>query len=187
MKNFLFLFCTLFPLFVFSQEVEDKESKFPLFEFTKGDDSEKNKNWGDYHFSNESYSKAIERYIKIDNPSLEIQRKLATSYWEIDSLDAALYVLLKIVDNKQDIEPIDYYNISQLLNIKGDYSEANKYRKKYSREKAREVRVSLFETDSSYYSRLLLAGSQYELVNLSTNTELSDFGGYAIRRNNKNK
>ena len=69
MKNFLFLFCTLFPLFVFSQEVEDKESKFPLFEFTKGDDSEKNKNWGDYHFSNESYSKAIERYIKIDNPS----------------------------------------------------------------------------------------------------------------------
>ena len=73
-----------------------------------------------------------------------------------------------------------------MLNIKGDYSEANKYRKKYSREKAREVRVSLFETDSSYYSRLLLAGSQYELVNLSTNTELSDFGGYAIRRNNKN-
>ena len=186
MKNFLLLFCTLFPLFVFSQEVEDKESKFPLFEFTKGDDSEKNKSWGDYHFSNESYSKAIEKYEKINDPSLEIQRKLATSYWEIDSLDAALYILLKIVDNKQDIEPIDYYYLSQLLNIKGDYSEANKYRKKYSREKAREVRVSLFETDSSYYSRLLLAGSQYELVNLSTNTELSDFGGYAIRRNNKN-
>ena len=66
MKNFLLLFFTLFPLFVFSQEVEDKESKFPLFEFSKGDESEKNKSWGDYHFTNESYSKAIEKYEKIN-------------------------------------------------------------------------------------------------------------------------
>ena len=100
MKNFLLLFCTLFPLFVFGQEVEDKESKFPLFEFTKGDDSEKNKSWGDYHFSNESYSKAIEKYEKINDPSLEIQRKLAGSYWKIDSLDVALNIFLNIVDNK---------------------------------------------------------------------------------------
>ena len=50
MKNFLLLFCTLFPLFVFSQEVEDKESKFPLFEFTKGDDSEKNKKFFIFFF-----------------------------------------------------------------------------------------------------------------------------------------
>ena len=115
MKNFLLLFCTLFPLFVFSQEVGDKESKFPLFEFSKGDESEKNKSWGDYHFSNESYSKAIEKYEKINDPSLEIQRKLATSYWEIDSLDVALDVLLKIVDNKQDIE------LKGLINLTNEY------------------------------------------------------------------
>ena len=61
------------------------------------------------------------------------------------------------------------------------YTEANKNRKKYSRQKAREVRVSLFETDEDYYQNLLNTISKYDLKNLETNTEMSDFGGYAVR------
>ena len=171
----------LIPGISFSQEVEDKKSKFPLFELSKGDDNSKNQSWGDYHYNNENYGKAVDRYSKISNPSIEIQRKMAQAYIEIDSVDRALVMLETIVNAGDDIEPSDYLNLSQLQDIKGLYNEANKNRKKYARQKAREVRVSLFETNDNYYQRLLNSVSKYDLKNLETNTEMSDFGGYAIR------
>ena len=176
------LFILLFiPGISFSQEVEDKKSRFPLFELSKGDDNSKNQSWGDYHYNNENYGKAVDRYSKISNPSVEIQRKMALAYIEIDSVDRALVMLETIVNAGDNIEPSDYLNLSQLQDIKGLYNEANKNRKKYARQKAREVRVSLFETNDNYYQRLLNSVSKYDLKNLETNTEMSDFGGYAIR------
>ncbi len=169
------------PFFSYSQEVEDKKSKFPLFEFSKGDDNTKNLNWGNFHYSNESYSKAIERYLKIDNPSIEIQRKMALSYKEIDSIDASTKLFENIINGGKDIKPVDYLNLSQLQDMNENYKEAIKNRKKYSRERAREVRVSLFETDDNYYQKLLNTMSAYDLKNLETNTELSDFGGYSFK------
>ena len=50
---------------LYSQEVEDKKSRFPLFELNKGDDDTKNLNWGNFHFSNESYRKAAARFSKV--------------------------------------------------------------------------------------------------------------------------
>jgi outer membrane protein OmpA-like peptidoglycan-associated protein len=164
-----------------AQEVEDKKSRFPLFELSKGDDNTKNLNWGNFHFSNESYSKAAERLSKVENPSVETQRKTATAYMEIDSVDRAMSILEQIIDADKDVEAEDYLNLSQLQDMSGMYNEANKNRKKYSRQKAREVRVSLFETDDDYYQKLLNTLSKYDLKNLETNTELSDFGGYAVR------
>ena len=46
MYRILFLFL-LVPGIIFSQEVEDKKSRFPLFELSKGDDNTKHINWGD--------------------------------------------------------------------------------------------------------------------------------------------
>ena len=145
MYRILFLLL-LIPGISFSQEVEDKKSRFPLFELSKGDDNTKNINWGNFHYNNESYGKAIERFEKVTNPKVEVQRKLALSYREVDSLDMSLVVFEAIINAGDGIEPEDYLNLSQLQDIKGQYNEANKSRKKYARQKAREVRVSLFET-----------------------------------------
>ena len=177
----ILFFLLLIPGISFTQEVEDKKSRFPLFELSKGDDNTKNINWGDYHYNNENYGKAVERYQKVTNPSVEIQRKMALAFIEIDSVDRALVMFETIVNAGDDINPEDYLNLSQLQDITGQYSEANKNRKKYARQKAREVRVSLFETSDNYYQSLLNSVSKYDLKNLETNTELSDFGGYAIR------
>ena len=169
------------PFLSFSQEVEDKRSRYPLFELTKGDENTKNLNWGNYHYSNESYRKALDRYEKIDNPNVEIQRKMGLAYREIGSLDVSMAVFEKLIDNGKDVKPQDYLVLSQLQDINGLYSDANKNRKKYARLKAREIRVSLFETDEEFYQRLLNTLSEYDLKNLEINTELSDFGGYALR------
>ena len=177
----ILFFLLLIPGISFTQEVEDKKSRFPLFELSKGDDNTKNINWGDYHYNNENYGKAVDRYQKVTNPSVEVQRKMALAFIEIDSVDRALVMFETIVNAGDDINPEDYLNLSQLQDITGQYSEANKNRKKYARQKAREVRVSLFETSDNYYQSLLNSVSKYDLKNLETNTELSDFGGYAIR------
>ena len=176
MYRILFLFL-LIPGIIFSQEVEDKKSRFPLFELSKGDDNTKHINWGDYHYNNENYGIAVDRYQRVNNPSVEIQRKMALAFIEIDSIDRALVMFETIINAGEDIAPEDYLNLSQLQDITGQYSEANKNRKKYARQKAREVRVSLFETSDNYYQSLLNSVSKYDLKNLETNTELSDFGG----------
>ena len=125
MYRILFLLL-LIPGISFSQEVEDKKSRFPLFELSKGDDNTKNINWGNFHYNNESFGKAVERYEKVVNPRVEVQRNLALSYREIDSLDKALVMFETIVNAGDDIEPDDYLNLSQLQDIKGQYNEANK-------------------------------------------------------------
>ena len=100
---------------------------------------------------------------------------------EIDSVDKAMTILEQIINEDRNVEAEDFLNLSQLQDKSGMYTEANKNRKKYSRQKAREVRVSLFETDEDYYQNLLNTISKYDLKNLETNTEMSDFGGYAVR------
>ena len=112
MNRILFTILLLLPLVSSSQEVEDKKSRFPLFELSKGDDNTKNINWGNFHYNNESFGKAVERYEKVVNPIVEIQRKLALSYREIDSLDKALVMFETIVNAGDDIEPEDYLNLS---------------------------------------------------------------------------
>ena len=73
-----------------AQEVSNKKSRFPLFELNKGGDRTKNVNWGNYHYENESYQKAISRYIKVQNPDVDVQRKIAKSYMNIDSVEKSI-------------------------------------------------------------------------------------------------
>ena len=91
---------------------------------------------------------------------------------EIDSVDKAMTILEQIINEDRNVEAEDFLNLSQLQDKSGMYTEANKNRKKYSRQKAREVRVSLFETDEDYYQNLLNTISKYDLKNLETNTEM---------------
>ncbi len=181
MRKILLILIIFYPSILISQEVDNKRSRYPLFELNKGNDDTKNINWGNFHFNNESFRKAADRFEKVTNPVVEIQRKLAKAYVEIDSVDKALIIFQTIINADEDVETEDFLNLSQLQDKSGLYNEANKNRKKYARLKAREVRVSLFETSDNYYQKLLNSVSDYDLKNLETNTEMSDFGGYAIR------
>ena len=166
-----------------AQEVSNKKSRFPLFELNKGGDRTKNVNWGNYHYENESYIKAITRFIKVQNPEVDIQRKIAKSFMALDSVEKSISYFEGIINLDEDVEAEDFLNLAFLQDKMGLYSEAIKNRRKYSRQQAREVRVSLFETDRDYYQKLLNNISKYTLKNLETNSELSDFGGYTTRGN----
>ena len=87
---------------LYSQEVEDKKSTFPLFELNKGDDDTKNLNWGNFHFINESYRKAAARFSKVKNPSVDIKRKTAKAYIDFRKIEIPISI-------KYYANPIEFF------------------------------------------------------------------------------
>ncbi len=137
----------------------------------------KNLESGNTFFKNMLYAKALQKYLLIDNPSVQILRKIGIAYWEVGSLKTALKIFQNIVDGNE-VEPVDYWNLSQLQDIHRMYSQAIENRKKYALLKPREIRTSLIKPDISYYNKLLSLEEDLNLINLQTNTIFSDFGGY---------
>ena len=58
MKKILVFLLFLCPLFLYSQNNDDS-GKFPAFNLGLGGSDKKLKNWGNYHFDNGLYSKAL--------------------------------------------------------------------------------------------------------------------------------
>lgn len=183
MKKILILILYICPLLLHSQNNNDKE-KFPAFNLGIGGSDEKLKNWGNYHFDNGLYSKALKTYEKIENPDAETLRNMAYSYEYTDNIDKAVESYEKIFDNKDLTEiPMDYFNLANLFDIVGNYSESTKLRKKYSRFVMKDSRSPLFQNDSLYYKSLQSGSDDYRLNNLSINSPASEIGSYAIRTN----
>ena len=132
----LLLFIILFiPILSHSQEVGDKKSRFPLFELSKGDDDTKNVNWGNFHFNNESFRKAADRYERVSAPSVEVQRNLGKSYVELDSVDKARVIFETIINAGDDVETEDYLILSQLQDQLGMYNKVTRTGKPPGRSK----------------------------------------------------
>ena len=54
----------------------------PIFEYGIGKTDKVAIDWGNYHFEKES-TKAISRFFKVNNKSLDVLRKLGRSYFNI--------------------------------------------------------------------------------------------------------
>ena len=183
MKKIFVLLLFLCPFFLYSQNNDDS-GKFPAFNLGLGGSDKKLKNWGNYHFDNGLYSKALKTYEKIESPDAETLRNMAYSYEFVDNIEKAVESYQKIFDDKDLTEiPMDYFNLANLLDIAGDYSESTKLRKKYARFVMKDSRSPLYQNDSLYYKSLQSGSDDYELNNLSINSPASEIGSYAIRTN----
>ena len=67
----LILLTLLFiPILLLGQDTNVSKEKFPAFNLGIGNSDKKLKNWGNYHFDNGIYSKAIKSYEKLIIPIL---------------------------------------------------------------------------------------------------------------------
>ena len=149
----------------------------PIFEYGIGKSDKVAIDWGNYHFEKESYRKAASRYSDVVDKSLDVLRKLAKSYLNINLLDSSEYYF-KIVA-EQTNTPVDLYNYSHILYINEKFDEAEEIRKEYANS-SDEKRAEIFNNNSSH-RELLDNISKIDLVNLSINTKNSDFGAYAVK------
>jgi outer membrane protein OmpA-like peptidoglycan-associated protein len=149
----------------------------PIFQYGFGKSDQVAIDWGNYHFDKESYKKAIERFREVEDKNLDILRKLGKSYLNLNNLDSSEHYY-KIVAEKTN-SSVDWYNYSHLLYMNEKFDQAESIRNKYANS-SKEKRAEIFKSNSAH-KELLDNISKVDLINLSINTENSDFGAYAVR------
>ena len=154
----------------------------PIFQFGLGKSDQVAMDWGNYHFDKESYKKAIERFSILENKNVDVLRKLGKSYLNLNNLDSSEHYY-KIVAEKTN-NSADWYNYSHLLYMNEKFDEAENIRSKYAYS-SKEKRADIFKNNKAH-KELLDKISKVDLVNLSINTENSDFGAYAVKNDSSN-
>lgn len=127
--------------------------------------------WGDYHYMNHDYKKAIS-FFERDSSMLSIdqQRHLALSYWKLNKKAAALEAYTPVANSNQ-AQVEDYYRYAELL-------EQQKALAKEYRDKAYRLpweTPSLFANDSLLYKKRFHS-SPYDLKPWQNNTQGNEFG-----------
>ena len=95
----------------------------------------------------------------------------------LNNLDSSEHYY-KIVAEKTN-SSVDWYNYSHLLYMNEKFDQAESIRNKYANS-SKEKRAEIFKSNSAH-KELLDNISKVDLINLSINTENSDFGAYAVR------
>lgn len=154
----------------------------PIFQFGFGKSDQVATDWGNYYFDKESYQKAIDRFSDLKDKNIDVLRKLGKSYLNLNNLDSSEHYF-KIVAEKTN-SSADWYNYSHLLYMNEKFDEAEDIRNKYANS-SNEKRAEIFKSNTAH-KQLLENISKVDLINLSINTENSDFGAYAVKNDSTN-
>jgi outer membrane protein OmpA-like peptidoglycan-associated protein len=143
---------------VFAQEKSDKELQ------------------GDKYYFIYSFDKAIDSYTQAKTLSIEGQRSLAESYYNLDQNIQSEEVYLKLVNESEGVIPEDYYNYAMVLKANGKYDEADKWMDKFKELKPDDLRAKDYAANKNELSNLKTANSKYKIEHLNVNSEEMDFG-----------
>ena len=154
----------------------------PIFQFGFGKGDQVATDWGNYYFDKESYQKAIDRFSDLTDKNVDVLRKLGKSYFNLNKLDSSEHYF-KIVAEKTN-SSADWYNYSHLLYMNEKFDEAESIRNLYANS-SNEKRAEIFNSNIAH-KELLDNISSVDLINLSTNTENSDFGAYSVKNDSTN-
>ncbi len=154
----------------------------PIFQFGFGKSDQVAIDWGNYYYDKESYQKAIDRFSDLKDKNIDVLRKLGKSYLNLNNIDSSERYF-KIVAEKTN-SSADWYNYSHLLYMNEKFDEAENIRNKYANS-SKEKRAEIFKSNTAH-KELLDNISKVDLINLSINTENSDFGAYAVKNDSTN-
>ena len=124
-------------------------------------------------FDGYSYLAAIEKYEQINNPSLEVLRKLAESYRFTNNSEQAEKYYLQVVSSDSSTAR-DIYWYAEMLMQNAKYDSADTWKGKYI--------AKLIDSESidyefkGYYKKLMVDKGIYKLKSLSINSPQQDFG-----------
>ncbi|OFY52024.1 MAG: hypothetical protein A2W85_11355 [Bacteroidetes bacterium GWF2_41_31] len=143
---------------VFAQEKSNKELK------------------GDKYFFNYSFDKSIDAYTSVKELTTEGQRRLAESYYNLDQNIASEAVYLKLISEKKEVIPEDFYNYAMILKINGKYNEAGKWMEKFIVLMPNDLRSKNYLANKNNLNNLLIDQGIYTIEHLNVNTDALDFG-----------
>ncbi len=131
---------------------------------------------GNKYFDEYSYDRAI-RYLKtIKEKSVDVNRKLAISYFKVEDFAQSEWYYTQVV-NSNEVIVEDYFNYSQVLAMQENYPESVRWMTLYHEKKSTEEGTTAsVETNPEYYLDLIKEDNGYEVKNIQINSSEQEFG-----------
>lgn len=142
----------------------------------------------DHKFDTYAYINAIEMYKQMAEKgyvNTSVLSKLGDSYYFNGDFASAHHWYEQLFDgnyNDKDLDALDkeyYYRYAQTLKAIGDTEKADAILQEFVEFKASDSRAVLYMPTDDLIAKTI-ASSRYSLVNLSTNTPFSDYGGTLV-------
>jgi outer membrane protein OmpA-like peptidoglycan-associated protein len=136
----------------------------------------RNELMGNKYFDEYSYDRAI-RYLKtVKEKSIDINRKLAISYFKMEDFEQSEWYYTQVV-NSNEVIVEDYFNYSQVLAMRENYPESVRWMTRYHERKSTlEGTTASIEADPEYYLDLIKEDNGYVVKNIEINSPEQEFG-----------
>ncbi|MEH6538177.1 MAG: OmpA family protein [Psychroserpens sp.] len=131
-------------------------------------------------YDNLAYLKTSEILLEVAEngfKSVDLLQKLANSFYFNNQMEeAAKWYGELMTMNVDGIDPEYYFRYAQSLKSIENYTESDKWMKKFAAEDRGDLRGRAFSSTVDYLSMIDEASRDFEVYNLDINTEVSDFG-----------
>ncbi len=137
-------------------------------------------------FDRTYYSEAIILYEKLaeENPSQEVIKNLADSYYYTNDLvKAQRYYRLLFQNYKDNLDREYYFRYAQTLKATNAYNDANNVLKEYYTKSSNPEDAANFEKDVKTLENVSAIGKRFDIKNLPINTPNSEFGAVKYKDN----
>ena len=131
---------------------------------------------GDNNSFSYSFEKAINKYNRTDQLSLEGQRRLAESYHHVNKNIESEEIYSKLINLNGGTLPEDYYNYAMVLKDNGKYDESNKWMDKFNKVKPDDLRAMDYEANKDEFAKISKDDGKYKIEHMNINSDADDFG-----------
>lgn len=126
-------------------------------------------------FKNYSYSKAIDKYLSINDKDINVKRNLAESYYNLSEFKKS-EEWSKSVINTTGFSPEDVYKYAYILRINQNYPESENYMNIYYGLNSKDSRAIETRNKMNTYPSIQKDKRQFEIKNLKMNGPAEEFG-----------
>ncbi|WP_323788143.1 OmpA family protein [Psychroserpens sp.] len=130
-------------------------------------------------YDNLAYVKTSEILLEVANngfKTVDLLQKLANSFYFNNQMKEAAQWYGELMAMNEDVDPEYYFRYAQALKSVENYTESDKWMKKFHEADRSDLRGRAFASTVDYLSMIDEASREFEVYNMDINTEVSDFG-----------
>lgn len=130
-------------------------------------------------YDNLAYLKTSEILLEVAEngyTSVDLLQKLANSFYFNNQMEQAAKWYDELMAMEEDLDPEYFFRYAQALKSVENYSESDKWMKKFTNADRSDLRGRAFSSTVDYLAMIDDASREFEVNNLDLNTDVSDFG-----------
>ncbi|WP_431134965.1 OmpA family protein [Psychroserpens mesophilus] len=130
-------------------------------------------------YDNLAYVKTSEILLEVANngyKSVDLLQKLANSFYFNNQMKEAAQWYGELMAMSEDMDPEYYFRYAQALKSVENYTESDKWMKKFHEADRSDLRGRAFASTVDYLSMIDEASRDFKVYNMDINTDVSDFG-----------